>query len=97
MLNINEVKLQYLCGVEKVYIWVLIWRTIFLSKGKNLKMKKKDITILLVDDEPDILEIVRYNLTGEGYHVETAENGLEAISQAKKTTAPTDNYGCDDA
>lgn len=47
-------------------------------------MKKKDITILLVDDEPDILEIVRYNLTGEGYHVETAENGLEAISQAKK-------------
>lgn len=47
-------------------------------------MKKKDITILLVDDEPDILEIVRYNLTGEGYHVETAQNGLEAISQAKK-------------
>lgn len=47
-------------------------------------MRKKDITILLVDDEPDILEIVRYNLTGEGYNVETAENGLEAISQAKK-------------
>ncbi len=39
---------------------------------------------MLVDDEPDILEIVRYNLTGEGYHVETAQNGLEAISQAKK-------------
>jgi two-component system alkaline phosphatase synthesis response regulator PhoP len=47
-------------------------------------MKKKDITILLVDDEPDILEIVRYNLTSEGYTVETAENGLEAILQAKK-------------
>lgn len=47
-------------------------------------MKKKDITILLVDDEPDILEIVRYNLTSEGYTVETAENGLEAIAQAKK-------------
>ncbi|MEH6763645.1 MAG: response regulator transcription factor [Aequorivita antarctica] len=47
-------------------------------------MKKKDITILLVDDEPDIIEIVRYNLTSEGYTVETAENGLEAISQAKK-------------
>ena len=39
---------------------------------------------MLVDDEPDILEIVRYNLTGEGYHVETAQNGLEAISQEKK-------------
>ncbi|SRX73330.1 response regulator [Aequorivita antarctica] len=47
-------------------------------------MKKKDITILLVDDEPDIIEIVRYNLTSEGYTVETAENGLEAIAQAKK-------------
>ena len=47
-------------------------------------MKKKDITILLVDDEPDILEIIRYNLTSEGYTIETAENGLEAIEQAKK-------------
>jgi two-component system alkaline phosphatase synthesis response regulator PhoP len=47
-------------------------------------MKKKDITILLVDDEPDILEIVKYNLTSEGYTVETAENGLEAIDKAKQ-------------
>ena len=46
-------------------------------------MKKKDITILLVDDEPDILEIIRYNLNSEGYKVETAENGLEAIEKAK--------------
>ncbi|HBL79752.1 MAG TPA: DNA-binding response regulator, partial [Aequorivita sp.] len=46
-------------------------------------MKKKDITILLVDDEPDILEIIRYNLNSEGYKVETAENGLEAIELAK--------------
>ncbi len=47
-------------------------------------MKKKDITILLVDDEPDILEIVGYNLSTEGYHVITAENGLEAVKMAKK-------------
>ncbi len=47
-------------------------------------MKKKDITILLVDDEPDILEIVGYNLTQEGYIVVTAENGLIALEQAKK-------------
>ncbi len=46
-------------------------------------MKKKEIKILLVDDEPDILEIIRYNLTSEGYQVETAENGLEAVAQAK--------------
>lgn len=47
-------------------------------------MKKKDITILLVDDEPDILEIVGYNLSTEGYKVLTAENGAEAIKIAKK-------------
>ncbi|MFD2563205.1 response regulator transcription factor [Aquimarina rubra] len=47
-------------------------------------MNKKDITILLVDDEPDILEIVGYNLTAEGYNVLTAENGVEAVKTAKK-------------
>ncbi|HYD92754.1 MAG TPA: response regulator transcription factor, partial [Flavobacterium sp.] len=47
-------------------------------------MKKKDIKILLVDDEQDILEIVGYNLTQEGYQVVTAGNGKEAIAKAKK-------------
>ena len=47
-------------------------------------MKKKDIRILLVDDEPDILEIVSYNLTAEGYDVFTAKNGLEGVAKAKK-------------
>jgi two-component system alkaline phosphatase synthesis response regulator PhoP len=47
-------------------------------------MKKKDIKILLVDDEPDILEIVGYNLAQEGYQISTAVNGKDAISKAKK-------------
>jgi len=47
-------------------------------------MKKKDIKILLVDDEPDILEIVGYNLTNEGYQVFTAKNGVEGVAMAKK-------------
>ncbi|TGD58428.1 response regulator transcription factor [Flavobacterium humi] len=47
-------------------------------------MKKKEIKILLVDDEADILEIVGYNLTQEGYQVFTAENGKEAVQKAKK-------------
>lgn len=47
-------------------------------------MKKGDIKILLVDDEPDILEIIGYNLNAEGYQVLTAENGLEAVKKAKK-------------
>lgn len=40
--------------------------------------------ILIVDDEPDIRELIEYNLKKEGYQVIVAENGLEAIAQAKK-------------
>ncbi len=47
-------------------------------------MKKKEIKILLVDDEQDILEIVGYNLSQEGYKIVTASNGKEAIAVAKK-------------
>ena len=47
-------------------------------------MKESKVKILLVDDEPDILEIVSYNLKNEGYQVYTAENGEEAIKKAKK-------------
>tara|TARA_R110002073_G_scaffold279026_1_gene443078 strand:- start:356212 stop:356898 length:687 start_codon:yes stop_codon:yes gene_type:complete len=47
-------------------------------------MKKKDIKILLVDDEPDILEIVGYNLQNEGYQIFTASNGAEAIASTKQ-------------
>lgn len=38
--------------------------------------------ILLVDDEPDILEFVGYNLRKEGYEVHTANNGREAVEKA---------------
>lgn len=44
----------------------------------------KNIKILLVDDEPDILEFVGYNLQKEGFEIETAENGLEGLKKAKK-------------
>ncbi|MCD2257887.1 response regulator transcription factor [Psychroserpens luteolus] len=47
-------------------------------------MKKRDIKILLVDDEPDILEIVGYNLSSQGYQIITAENGVQAVKKAKK-------------
>ena len=42
--------------------------------------------ILIADDEPDILEIIQYNLQNEGYEVQTAKNGNEAIDQAKRFT-----------
>jgi len=47
-------------------------------------MKKKEIKILLVDDEPDILEIVSYNLANEGYQIFTASNGIEALKKSKE-------------
>lgn len=39
--------------------------------------------ILVVDDEPDILELIAYNLKKEGYLVFTAKNGKEAVQEAK--------------
>ena len=49
-------------------------------------MKNKDIRILLVDDEPDVIEIIKYNLEQEGYNVKTASNGKEALKKARKKT-----------
>lgn len=40
--------------------------------------------ILIADDEPDILEIISYNLSNEGFDVYTAKNGDEAIERAKQ-------------
>ena len=45
-------------------------------------MKKSEIKILCVDDEPDILEILKYNLSNEGYNVSTAADGKSAIEIA---------------
>lgn len=47
-------------------------------------MSNENIKILLVDDEADILEIISYNLSAQGYDVSTANNGLKAIKKAKK-------------
>ncbi len=35
--------------------------------------------VLIVDDEPDILEIISYNLLKEGYEIQTSKNGVEAL------------------
>jgi len=47
-------------------------------------MEKKEKKILVADDERDILEIINYNLTGEGYDVYTAKDGNEALDIARK-------------
>jgi len=47
-------------------------------------LNKNEFRILLVDDEADILEFVGYNLTREGYQVEKAKNGKQAIQLARE-------------
>ena len=48
-------------------------------------METKARKVLIADDEPDILEILKYNLTNEGYEVVTARDGDEALEKARRT------------
>lgn len=47
-------------------------------------MEADQYSILLVDDEPDVLEFLSYNLSKEGYHVLKAKNGKEGLELMKK-------------
>jgi len=48
-------------------------------------MDPKGKKVLVADDEPDILEIIGYNLTAEGYEVLYAKDGEEALTRAKES------------
>ncbi|RYY56706.1 MAG: response regulator transcription factor [Chitinophagaceae bacterium] len=48
-------------------------------------MENNTRKVLIADDEPDILEILKYNLAGQGYEVITAKDGDEALDKAKRT------------
>ncbi len=54
------------------------------KKYKAKKMQEKKHKILVVDDEPDIVEFIDYNLKKEGFEVYKAFNGKDAIELAKK-------------
>lgn len=47
-------------------------------------MSNKQHRVLIVDDEPDILDLLDYNLSKEGYKVKTASNGKKAVDMAAK-------------
>ncbi len=49
-------------------------------------MESKGRKVLIADDEPDIVEILKYNLEKEGYVVITAKDGDEALHKAKQNT-----------
>jgi two-component system alkaline phosphatase synthesis response regulator PhoP len=45
--------------------------------------EQRKIKVLVVDDEQDIIDILTYNLQKEGYEVETAMDGINAVSKAR--------------
>ena len=47
-------------------------------------MKNLSTKVLIVDDDPEIIEILNYNLINSGFITKSASNGLEAIKKAKK-------------
>ena len=46
--------------------------------------KKQTHKVLVVDDDPDILELLKYNLKKEGYEIETADDGIKGVEIAKR-------------
>lgn len=55
-----------------------------MKDSYSFKVNNKETLILVVDDDSDIREIIRYNLSLEGYRVVEAKNGHEAVKQALK-------------
>jgi len=49
-------------------------------------MENENFKILIVDDEPDIIQFIEYNLKKEGFQVVTANNGVEGLEKAKAET-----------
>mgnify|MGYP001424197817 FL=1 len=47
-------------------------------------MKKTPAKILVVDDDPEITEILKYNLSNSGFEVKVAYNGVQAVKKSKK-------------
>ncbi|PDH42991.1 MAG: DNA-binding response regulator, partial [Rhodothermaeota bacterium MED-G19] len=47
-------------------------------------MSKTEFKVLAIDDEKDILLLLKYNLESEGYHVKTASSGKEGIEIAEE-------------
>ena len=55
-------------------------------------MKKNTAKILVVDDDPEIVEILKYNLSNSGFEVKVAFNGVQAVKKSKKFIPDTVSY-----
>jgi len=57
---------------------------IYLLDNRKSMANKQNPKVLVVDDDHDILELLKYNLKKEGYEVEIADDGMKAVAIAKK-------------
>lgn len=80
-----------LCGINLSLSLCKATRIDFMAMQLNFRfaqtfptMESNARKVLIADDEPDILEILKYNLTNEGYEVITAKDGDEALEKARR-------------
>jgi len=57
--------------------------------------EKKLSKILIVDDDKNLLEVIKYNLVNEGYTVILAENGTQAVEKARQEKTGFNYPRCD--
>jgi two-component system CheB/CheR fusion protein len=60
------------------------------SKDKTISGAKRKCTILIVDDDPDVRELLEQYLDGEGHHTATAPDGIAALALATRGTIRPD-------
>jgi len=82
--RIRSVDEQHIYPIGAKVLQGLFHRPADMSRRRVINMSSDKIKILLVDDEPDILEFMEYNLAKEGYEVFLAKNGKEAVEVAKR-------------
>ena len=80
LLLLNGLSRHHICF--KLHLVKLGIETTFF---KQFCMDGKGRKVLIADDEPDIIEILKYNLEKEGYSVISAKDGDEALEKARLT------------
>jgi len=68
----------------KIYSAFIEWITSGLVKLSKTQPSDGTKTILLVDDKPDLVNLMKYPLVDRGYNIETANDGMEALEKLKK-------------
>ena len=65
-------------------------RTVWMNAEKGMNPK-----VLVVEDEPSLVDTLEYSLTRQGYHVIVAMDGVKALEAARQGTARFDRFRCD--